>query len=239
VTVGSAANAPHHVRRHLPAAASRRPPCPPSAGRRSRAAAHGEIVRAVGALHAARSIAAVRPARITRAAAAGSRGSRKLPASRFPVPPGTSPSGMPLFTRRRRSPWPCRRPVADEGIKALGPRFAAKRSRVARPSGASTSTVQPPRRSVSRTVRRACLGARRRRVGDQQCARPWSVALLPEEVETDRDVAPGAKLSPAVADGSSMKARCIRPGKHLVRARRRSVRPSSGEALLTHWLAHC
>src|SRR5205823_6060791 len=43
-------------------------------------------------------MAAVRPVRITRAAAAGSRGSRRLPTRRFPVPPGTSPSGMPLPT---------------------------------------------------------------------------------------------------------------------------------------------
>ena len=41
---------------------------------------------------------AVRRARITRAAPAGSRGSRRFPASRFPVPPGTSPSGTPLLT---------------------------------------------------------------------------------------------------------------------------------------------
>jgi len=183
---GERGERPHHVRRHLPAPFLGRPvpairrasnPCrctPRSSAWRRPRSTLPKSMAAVGR----QDHTALLPGR---AAAAGYR------RSRFPVPSGTSPSGMPLAPTRpaaismavpvRPRSRPARRPWA----------CASRAKRRASPARAvaSTATVQPPRLHGTGTVvtARSRIGARTPAgVGDQRVRelRSVSTRLLPK-----------------------------------------------------------
>src|SRR5690348_9379214 len=121
---------------------------------------------------------------MARAAAVGSRGSRRFPARIFPVPPGTRPSGMVPPTRPATAciavPSP---PYATTTSMPAARASDAKRRASPALAVASTSTIQPPARRVSRTARTALASVRAAAGLAMSRACVTSVAALPEEIE--------------------------------------------------------
>src|SRR3989449_4809025 len=121
---------PHHVRRHLPAPLLGRPRAGHQPGVEARAATDGEIMRTVGALHAAQ---------VDGRRAAGQDDARRR--RRIPWQPQVTDEEVP-GAARYQSEWdaaPHRAggdlhgravaPIADEGIEPLGLRFAGEAPR--------------------------------------------------------------------------------------------------------------
>jgi len=157
----------HHVRRIFQRCFSVAA-VPPSVGRRNRASTHGEIVRTVRRLDGTevdrRGAAGQDHARRRRRVA----WQRRFPASRFPVR-RTSRAGCRSSRRPRRSPSPCRRPVADERVEALA--WASRAKRRASPAEPWRAPRPSSRRGAAYpAVVTARASVRAARVGDQQCA---------------------------------------------------------------------